>query len=81
VVGHGGVSEQLAPAEILERIDRILRGEEIEREVATDAGRVPMWYGSRTTQEIATLWLGWAETCADIDRSFYLAGAIGWASR
>ena len=68
-------------ADVLDRIERILRGEQIWREEATDAGRVPMWYGARSAAEIAGLWLGWMATAAPIDLPFYQAGAIGWASR
>jgi hypothetical protein len=70
-----------ANAEIRDRIERILRGELIEREEATDAGRVPMWYGARSAAEIAGLWVGWMATATAIDLPFYQAGAIGWASR
>ena len=73
--------ELLEPAAVRERIERLLRGEQIEREVEIEAGRVPPWYGARSAAEIAALWLGWMATAAEIDRAFYQAGAIGWASR
>lgn len=74
----------LSLAEIHERIERIMRGEQLEREETTapaEAGQVPAWYGGRTAMEVSALWTGWMATAPPIDLPFYQAGAIGWASR
>lgn len=70
------------PADIRVRIERLVRGESLAAAaVAQTAGTIPSYYGALTTAEISQRWLMLAQTCSPIDREFYLAGAVGWASR
>jgi len=69
-------------AEIQQRIDRLLIADALpdgDQPVAV-AGEIPFYYGGKTAHEVAGLWLRMAERNPD-NRAFYLAGAIGWASR
>lgn len=75
------MTELLALPEIHDRIERIMRGEQLEREETAAAGLVPSWYGERSSAEVSALWTGWMATAPPIDLPFYQAGAIGWASR
>lgn len=71
-----------------DRIERILRGEEIARLVASDAGTIPRYYGARAmASDVCVTWLLiWRNSVLDGkmrpgDEAFYQSNAIGWASR
>lgn len=68
-----------APDEIRSRIERLVRGERLA--APTLAGAIPAYYGGLTAAEISERWVMLSRSCAAVDREFYLAGAVGWASR
>ena len=69
--------------EIKARIERLVRGEDITTEpvAAVEAGSIPYYYGAATSAEMCDRWLHMVASAKPDDQAFYIAGAIGWASR
>ncbi len=69
--------------EIHDRVDRVLRGEDLDTAPVV-AGEVPAYYGCSTASEVCTKWLSMWERMREArptDEAWHQANAIGWASR
>jgi len=74
------------PASHLELAQHAAEAEQTGVVVEVQAGQIPAYYGAdATSSDVCQAWLYMAERCANFpppqDPWFYLANAIGWASR